>query len=249
MTIELVYIESQHGVPSNEAFYKAWEGFRKRGFPCDFFESADISKLPLNKNTLVVGGLRTVESSFERIGIALPKVDYLPSILRKYHGRKSWSSNWGELRAKYGAHGPDTPLFVKPLNHHKGFSSMALYNVDDIQAAANFPDYLEVFVQEYVLFESEWRCFVLRGQVIEMSHYQGEVFTYPDVDTILEAIEDYSRQAPVAYVIDFGVIDTGRTILVECGDGYSMGSYGLNASEYSEMLEARWCELAGLTQG
>jgi len=42
------------------------------------------------------------------------------------------------------------------------------------------------------------------------------------------------------------VLTTGRTVLVEANEGYSLNPYGLEAMEYSELLEARWVQLAGL---
>jgi hypothetical protein len=76
-----------------------------------------------------------------------------------------------------------------------------------------------------------------------MSHYQGDCFVYPDAEVIRSAIRDYAS-APAGYGIDFGVLDSGATVLVEANDGYSLGSYSLNSVDYSRLLEARWLELA-----
>lgn len=244
--IELVYVESADGIPNNEAFYKAWEGFRKRGFTCELFTQADFADLPIRKKTLVAGGLRTVEAALTRLGLDLPTVDYLPMALSRFWGRQVWHTTWGELRTKYGKTGPTKPLFVKPNSLHKKFASIALWNLDDIQSVAHYPDSYEVLAQEYIVFESEWRCFVCHGQVVEMSHYQGDVFTYPDPEVIQQALTSLRPNAPAGFAIDFGVTSEGKTILVELGDGYSVGSYGMNAAEYSELLEARWLELVRL---
>lgn len=114
-----------------------------------------------------------------------------------------------------------------------------------MQAAAALPDSHEVLVSEYVVFASEWRCFVCRGQVLELCHYSGDMFRYPDPAVIKSAIADFRNEAPAGYGIDFGVLTDGRTVLVEVNDGYALGSYGLNSTEYSELLEARWLELVG----
>ena len=39
--------------------------------------------------------------------------------------------------------------------------------------------------------------------------------------------------------------DDGRTLLVEINDGYSLGSGGLVANLYAELLRARWEEITG----
>jgi hypothetical protein len=34
--------------------------------------------------------------------------------------------------------------------------------------------------------------------------------------------------------------------LIEANDGFALGCYGLDPVIYATLLEARWCELAGL---
>lgn len=45
------------------------------------------------------------------------------------------------------------------------------------------------------------------------------------------------------YGIDFGVLDDGRTALVELNDGYALGNYGLAAEAYLALCIARWEQL------
>jgi hypothetical protein len=245
--IKLAYIQAQDGVPSDESFYKAWEGFRKRGTPCTLFDQREVHQgsLPLGRDTIVVGGLRVVESALTTLGVAVPEADNLPKCLERYRGRKVWPSTWGELRARYGANGPPEPLFVKPLRRNKGFPAIALYNAEDMASASHLSDDQEVLVAEYVVFVSEWRCYVCHGHVLELCHYQGDLFRYPDPQVIRSAIADFalSSSALAGYGMDFGTLTDGRTVLVEVNDGYSLGSYGLSSVEYSELLEARWVQL------
>ena len=58
------------------------------------------------------------------------------------------------------------------------------------------------------------------------------------------------RQAIGAYVTplqgysaDFGVVEDGRTFLVEINEGYALGCGHLKASAYAELLLARWMEM------
>jgi hypothetical protein len=215
---------------------------------CELFEPKQIEQgtLPLTRETLVAGGVPVVEAALMKLGIPVPVADNLPACLAKYRGRKVWSSTWGELRGQYGKKGPPEPLWVKPLRKNKGFPSVAVYDVDDLPDASRLPDSYEVLASEYVTFVSEWRCFVRDGQILDLCRYQGDVFRYPDPQVIKDAIRDYSAIAPAAYGIDFGVLTTGRTVLVEVNEGYSLNPYGLESMEYSELLEARWAQLAGL---
>jgi len=44
--------------------------------------------------------------------------------------------------------------------------------------------------------------------------------------------------------MDFGILEDGRTCLVEVNDGYSLGRYdGINGSDYTDLLIARWNQL------
>ena len=59
MNIQQVFVQSEEGVPFDEAFHKAWNGFQKRRVRCQLVEASEIEdgSLPLNKETLVVGGI------------------------------------------------------------------------------------------------------------------------------------------------------------------------------------------------
>ncbi|HLO94579.1 MAG TPA: ATP-grasp domain-containing protein [Burkholderiaceae bacterium] len=51
--------------------------------------------------------------------------------------------------------------------------------------------------------------------------------------------------APVAYALDFGVLSTGQTVLVEANDAWALGLYGGGPApgHYVELLTARWRQL------
>jgi hypothetical protein len=247
MKLKKAFIQAESGVPAFDTFFRAWEGFRKRGVRCELFEPQQLRQgaLPLARDTLVAGGVPVVEDALTALGITVPPADNLPACLAKYRGRRVWTSTWGELRAKYGDTGPPEPLWVKSLRRNKGAPSIAVYGPDDIASASSLPDNHEVLVSEYVVFVSEWRCFVCREHILDLCRYQGEVFQYPDPQVVKNAISDYSRIGPAGYGIDFGVLTNGQTVLVEVNEGYSLSPYGLESMEYAELLEARWLQLMG----
>ncbi|VTR99445.1 ATP-grasp domain-containing protein [Tuwongella immobilis] len=248
MKLKLAYIQAERGMPAADPFYRAWDGFRKRGIRCELFEPAQIEQrtVPLARDTLVAGGVPVVEAALAALGVSVPPADNLPTALTKYRGRRVWTSTWGELRHQYGRTGPPEPLWVKSLRRNKGAPSLAVYDAADIAEASSLPDGHEVLVSEYVTFVSEWRCFVRHGQILELSRYQGDVFRYPDANVVREAVATLGRAAPAGYGIDFGVLTDGRTVLVEVNEGYSLNPYGLESLEYAELLEARWLQLVGL---
>lgn len=247
MKLKLAYIQAERGVPAADSFYRAWDGFRKRGIACELFEPKQLEQrsLPLARDTLVAGGIPVVESALTALGIAVPPADNLPACLAKYRGRKVWTSTWGALRAEFKKKGTREPIWVKSLRRNKGAPSLAVYHAEDMEAAASLPDDHEVLISEYVTFVSEWRCFVRNGQILDLCRYQGDVFRYPDAKVTKDAIAEHSRIAPAGYGIDFGVLTDGRTVLVEVNEGYSLNPYGLESMEYAELLEARWLQLVG----
>jgi hypothetical protein len=245
--VRLAYVQAEAGIPASDTFFRAWEGFRKRGVRCELFEPQQLRQgaLSLARDTLVAGGVPVVEDALTALGVAIPPADNLPACLARYRGRRVWTSTWGELRGRYGQTGPPEPLWVKSLRRNKGAPSIAVYHADDITGASGLPDSHEVLVSEYVTFASEWRCFVCRGQILDLCRYQGEVFCFPDPQVVQGAVRDHSPVSPAGYGIDFGVLTDGRTVLVEVNDGYSLGPYGLESMEYAELLEARWLQLVG----
>jgi hypothetical protein len=248
MKLKRAYIQAERGIPASGPFFRAWEGFCKRGMKCELFEPQQLERqvLPLARDTLVAGAVRIVEAAFAALGIAVPTADNLPSCLAKYRGRRVWTSTWGELRAKCERHGPAEPLFVKPLRRNKSFPAFTIYHAADVASAPDLSDSEEVLVSEYVVFVSEWRCFVLRGEILDLCRYDGDVFRYPDAKVVKDAVADYNPIAPEGYGVDFGVLNDGRTVLVEVNEGYSLNPYGLEAMAYSELLEARWVQLANI---
>jgi hypothetical protein len=247
MQLRLAYVQAEGGVPAADPFFRAWDGFRKRGVRCELFEPRQLEQrtLPLARDTLVAGGVPVVEAALTALGVAVPPADNLPACLARYRGRKVWASTWGELRARFGETGPPEPLWVKSLRRNKGSPSIAVYDAADIATASRLPDTHEVLVSEYVTFVSEWRCFVRHGQVLDLCRYQGDVFRYPDPRVVKAAVAEYSRVGPAAYGVDFGVLTDDRTVLVEVNEGYSLNPYGLESMEYAELLEARWAQLMG----
>ena len=54
MKLKLAYIQAGHGMPATDSFYRAWDGFRKRGVRCELFEpqQLDQQSLALTRDTL-----------------------------------------------------------------------------------------------------------------------------------------------------------------------------------------------------
>ena len=135
------------------------------------------------------------------------------------------------------------PIFVKPNGRAKEFISGVLTSLSTKELLLNdVPDDEECFVSDIVDFVSEYRGYVIKGKLEGIKHYLGDFRVFPDMKIVDSAVKDYIS-APAGYSIDFGVTSDGRTLLIECNDGWSLGNYGLESKLYCKLLTNRWLEI------
>ena len=241
----IAYIQSDDsGSPYSVNGAVAARGFAVLGYDVRYFLPADLAQTPLTPETVVVGGMGTVRAALEQIGIQPPSHASAPPVLQPYLGRKSWRTTFRDVR-EAGLF----PVFLKPYEEAKVFTGRVVSGTSDLQRMLQpqqgFPMLTEDFpllAQDPVCFLSEWRVFVVRGEVVGVSHYAGDALAFPAPGTIRIALGAY-QGAPAGYSADFGVTDDGRTLLVETNDGYSLGHRGLVANLYADLLRSRWEEM------
>ncbi len=96
-------------------------------------------------------------------------------------------------------------------------------------------------------FISEWRIFVLDGNIIDMQNYSGDIWTLPDkksIECMIYAFE-HARGAnvPPAYTLDVGVHQDScglKTSVVEVHDFYACGTYNLNDHYHYPIMLWEW---------
>ena len=89
--------------------------------------------------------------------------------------------------------------------------------------------------------ESEWRCFIYNGELVDLKCYSGDPFKVPSKQYIDVCIKNF-KSAPIAYTLDICTRSGGHTIpaeVIEVHDFFSCGLYGFNDSKYPLMLW-RW---------
>ena len=246
MPVTRVLVQKKDGEFASEEDYCAWLYFSINGYAVDFYMCDDLKvrRCRLSRDTLLVGGPASVHEALRQLGILPPTAPNLPECLAAYRGRRVWATDWGAIHREF-LQGRTEPVFVKPLDDVKAFIGHVLRSKDDLTATIRFSANMKLLASEVVKFESEWRLYVLRNEVIGIAHYEGDPFRYPDPEVARAAVRDFQPEASVAYGIDFGVTDDGRTLLVEVNDAYALGSYGLAPPKYAAMLEARWLEMVG----
>lgn len=235
-------IQKDRGEFVNVNGFNAWKGFDERGYDIRFFDWEQMAAglVPIEAETITVGSVLFVRQALRRLGIEQPPLDYPPRLV-KHLGRRIWQTTWAEVRSRIDS--PGTPIFVKPIEQDKAFTGYVVSAFRDLIHTAKWPGSMRLWASEPVKFVSEWRFFIRRGEIIGVGHYKGDPLLFPDISAVKTALDDYSKDAPVAFGIDFGIIETGGTHLVEVNDGFSLGCLGLGPLAYSGLLEDRWNEL------
>lgn len=228
-------IQCRRGLPFGAGPFTAFVGFEDMGLEVVPFEPADLPEIRRKASDIVVGGVGVVRSALCALGRGVPEIDY-PEELESFLGRRVWRSTIGDVSAR-----PDIwPIFVKPIQS-KLFTGRVVTSPGNLAGCTASTD---VICSEPVSFVAEWRCFVLRGQILDVRPYRGSWRVRFDPSVVEHAVAAYAT-APAGYGMDFGVTNDGSTLLVEVNDGYALGPYGLECHAYARLLSARWAELAG----
>jgi hypothetical protein len=191
---------------------------------------------------VVAGSVSFVRAALQTLGRTLPKPNPYPLPLHPWLHRKVWlGGTVGDVVGEYSK----GPLFIKPAKRWKLFTGFVLDEPNPPQlyrVSRSEP----IWCSEPVNFLSEWRVYVVRGEIAFMglTDYGGQREFVPDMEAVRGAVGAY-RNAPSAYAIDFGVLKTGETALIEVNDGFSVGAYdGIPPDRYFAMVATRWAELA-----
>ena len=229
------FIHAFRGRPWNKECCDAKDGFHKLGIETVMFttnEEFDLRK----PEDVVVGGTVIVLHALHQRGIVPDHYDY-PKELAEYIGRNIRQLTLSQVLQE------KLPVFVKPVEE-KLAPGIVVNSWKDLSEYEWLDVKTELYCSKVVHFVSEWRCFLLYGQIIGIQFYYGDSSIQYDPVVIREAVKAYPAM-PAGCALDFGVTDDGKTLLIEMNDGYSLGSYGLEHTLYAKLLTARWAELNG----
>lgn len=213
----------------------------------DLASHADVLR---TGTVLPIGSVEFVRKAMGLTGLPEPENMTYPDALREYLRRDVHQCTAGSVLGAW---------FVKPVTT-KAFTGFVF---DTMQAADTLPDHdreqhaaflalpseAPVWVSEPVSWLSEFRYYVLGGQVVGEGRYDDGPDDLPSPDTLLVS-EMAGRlagepSAPVAFSLDVGVLASGETALVEVNDAWALGFYRgtLSHRGYVSMLWRRWQQL------
>ena len=132
--------------------------------------------------------------------------------------------------------------FIKDADHLKRWNNLLYFDESELD-----PDTLYV-VSKRVDFESEYRVFVCRGEIVAIQNYLGDPTILPNGMYVRHMVEEYERkcQHPGSYTMDIGITkDEHRnftTHLIEIHPFAACGLYGFYDKCICDMLEdgIRW---------
>jgi hypothetical protein len=247
MKIDKAFIETIDRHRMEPEMRDVYEELIRRNIPVEFFTEKRIRRrqLPITKDTLVVGYVATVLAALKHLGIQAPATNDYPRALTPYFHRSLWESTVGQLVE--GVYSGNPPIFAKPKDQKKRFTGRVFGYPDDLSFLNGASKTTPLLCAEVVDWLSEYRVFVVRGEIVGIRHYAGDPSIAIDQQSVVDSVRilEQSRETTVAYAIDFGVISTGQTAVVEWNDGFSLGSYGLDKTVYTDLLIVRWCEITG----
>ena len=232
-----IYIESLNNFPIADWGVSALQGFRDKQANIVFFE--EIDEVPTSKYNIVVACIETTNKYLERFGMGPKMALNIPEELNSsvWLQRKLFTNTLEHLNRSL------LPLFIKPAGKAKEFVAGVVRNAKDMDLFFHhLPSETAILCSEVVEFVSEYRCYIINGEIKGVKHYIGDMFTFPDGDFMKRCVAAY-KSAPSGYSMDFGVLKNGQTVLVECNDGWSLGNYGLDHSIYARLLSTRWLEI------
>lgn len=242
----MIYIQERGSgklVPENQDLF---DEFTSRGYPVHLFTEKLLARrrLPLDKTCLVAGDVPVVVAALKQLQVPVPVPNDYPECLRPFLRRTVWETTLGAVRDR--VYRDDfKPFFIKPKEHLKRFTGKVIESIYDLGSLSSVSKQTPVFCSELVTWLSEYRVFVVAGEVKGIRHYKGDPAERVDdavIESTINKLES-SGQATAAYGIDFGVLDDGATTLIELNDGYALGSYELNRVIYADLILARWEEI------
>jgi len=191
---------------------------------------------------LVVGTLPFIKAALQQSKVSMPVDNTYPDILSDLLCRKVLKLPLYKVLDEIEQGGV---CFVKPADRPKLFTGYVLRSGDDYPIK-HVPRREMVWRSEVVRWVSEWRFYIVCGQIQAKACYDGDPDVVPDEAMVVEAVRRLATTGTYTehHAIDFGVLDDGRTALVECNEGLAIGAYeGVEPDVYLKMLAGRWQEL------
>lgn len=216
-----------------------------RGIPIAYAYEKSVARgfFKFAPTDLVSGSIQFMQHAVRGYGKTLSEHTPYPKCLEHLLYRKVRRLN--TLKSAKALLDKGERLFIKPAGW-KLFTGFVAEHSDDFRFNGTSGQ-APVFTSEVVTWLSEWRVYVANGEVLDIrfADHGGDRSIRPSRGIIAGAVKCFTKAgAPAGYAIDFGVLSTGETALVEVNDGFSIGAYDhVTAQTYWAVIQARWQQL------
>ncbi|MGN7864625.1 ATP-grasp domain-containing protein [Chryseobacterium sp. 22458] len=242
--IEKAYIHEYGNKKLEPEHQDVIDVLEKRFINYELFTNKKIlrNQLFIDHTTFIAGDHFVFSYIFRKYGLQ-PPADCYPKALQHYLKRDIRETTIRNLSNSFDGNIPY--IFVKPKLKTKLFTGFTIESPLDLYRLMEFPGNTELYYSPIVDWKAEYRVFVNNSKIVGIKRYNGDEGYEPDMTVVQNAVHDLenSEECTKAYGIDFGILSTGDTALVEWNDGYALGSYGLDKEVYTDLLLARWSEI------
>lgn len=195
---------------------------------------------PHGPEVMHVGNIYEIQGRFRHLGAVVPFIDY-PDI--STYGRKISRRPWKEVRSL------DHDIWIKSTTPKGQVPPMILKGpwektyTPECMALCYYEDDEELWSSDIIEgILSEWRAFIINGEIIDCRMYRGDWRAVPDREIMQRSVDEWP-DSPLAYVMDFIVVQGQKTLALEVNDGWGVGAYGLRPDIYCTFLKTRWEEI------
>lgn len=200
------------------------------------YDDLDRYTSELKSGAVPVGSVEFVTKAMELAGIEVPSVNPYPPELQRFLHRTVEIKPKSEITAG----------FVKPtkLKQFTGFVLGDGY-IDDEEVYASLPLDTNVWHADAIGITTEVRYYIDGKFIRGIGRYDDtDDIRVPSLITAQMAVTELNLDMP--YVLDFGIMANGETVLIEYNDFWAIGYYkgSLDTKEYLRLLVRRWKKLS-----
>jgi hypothetical protein len=208
--------------------------------PIVTYESVhELSLEMLQSCRLMEGSVESIITGLKRLEKPVPEPNYYPDVLSDFLHRRVWPSTFIQAVLLSDSR----PIFVKS----QAWKALTGCVIDPLTIPRDVPDDMPVWISEVIPIEQEYRVYVQHNRIVYIARYDDHESDDKPIDIvkIQKAIQLMATHHPrVAYAFDWGLTDSGQTVLVENNDAWAIGRYlPMPYDIYTEFLISRWQEM------
>jgi hypothetical protein len=243
MPNDVLYIQCKGSMPINPDILVAAQGCEWMGYeirPFEYNQGISPALTSALKKHIFVGGIECMRYIFTVLGKIPPSINFpIGNVDTGLIGRKLEYSTLQSAVEKFKV--DNKPFYIKPFER-KLFDAVLLSKEPQLSYFRELGPDTRVIMSEPLEIVSEWRTFIHNRKMVDCRSYTGDFRAHPDYQFIQSNIDTY-EDSPIAYTLDVAVLKDGRTVVMEFDDFWAVGAYGLDPSEYAQMLLDRYKEI------